>query len=138
MAKPTSTYNLIKTYKGLGYSEDGNRYACPQCKAVFLKRYPKADPTTNLYARSVRKVIVFTHPGKTSVAACPCGFRRTNKNEVEKDTRCWATTTRGVRCKNKAVQDGFCATHSPKENPQVVDNGDNSASIHGPVTGVGF
>lgn len=54
------------------------------------------------------------------------------------DGRCWATTSRGVRCKNKANADGFCTLHSPKERPQVVDNQDGSASIHGKTVGLGF
>jgi hypothetical protein len=133
MAKPTSTYNLIKTYKDLGYAEDGNRYACPHCKAMFLKRYPKADPTTNLYARSVRKAIIFTHPEKTSVAACPCGFRRANKSQTHHaQCHCGQDLPKGRK--------EWCYDCRPKTRkpPVVVDNGDGSASIKGEVTGYGF
>lgn len=59
-------------------------------------------------------------------------------NNRPQDDRCLATTVRGKRCRNKALDDGFCATHSPKKAPQAVQNTDGSGSIHGEMVGLGM
>ena len=58
--------------------------------------------------------------------------------EAPKDTRCLAVTAKGHRCKNKANEDGFCNTHSPKKSPQAVQNQDGSGSVYGDVVGLGL
>lgn len=80
MANATTSVTLEKQYKSLGYVKDKKQYLCPDCYAVNQKRAAKSS-SNGLDLEFIHKisctVIVFRKGGKPPVAACRCGFRKT-------------------------------------------------------------
>lgn len=86
MAKAMHRIQLVKSYEKVGYKADTKKCMCPDCYAVNVNRAGKNKKRSvdmDLMKKASRKVFLFHKDGSPSVAACPCGFRKTSDGKIQ-------------------------------------------------------
>jgi len=114
MVRATTTRAMIVEAEKKGYSlYKGKSYICPNCaRRVDLKRHPT---DSNFFKSAARKVKLFYHATKPTVAACPCGYRRIDTPTMKYDVYCRARNSNGKPCARKITHSDLCTFHYNRE-----------------------
>lgn len=144
MVKGCRRHNLLKNAATSGYTSDGKKYICPECKKRFFKgATPRGRNSKELFNRAVYGVLLFTKKGEHPFAACHCGYRKvpvTNPaNAAQAGSvqgtnalRCKAVTKKGDQCRYMAKENGLCGVHS---NWHLYHDSSESANTPDPQVG---
>jgi len=72
---------LIAAYAGLGYTHTDARLNCPECTRRALLRGKNPGPVA--MERAIKNIVLFDLRSEdTTIAACPCGYRKIRKPKV--------------------------------------------------------